>query len=261
MDTVLLAYIVSAVLLAVHAYVTVWFVVSLITRRNDVADIAWGLGISLVAMTALVLADEPSFRLNLMAALMFFWGTRLSTHIYKRFSKHPLEDYRYATWRKNWRLFMPRSYAQVFLLQGLLMVIVGYSAIHVAASPASTVGLLDVVAVLVWIMGYLIEGKADRQLRAFVADPTNHGKVLDTGLWRYSRHPNYFGEVMQWWGIWFFALATPYGWVAIVSPLMITILILKVSGVPLLERSLERNVAYQEYQKRTSVLIPLPPKK
>jgi steroid 5-alpha reductase family enzyme len=261
MDLLTLSYVVLAVAIAIHLYASLWFVVSLITSRNDVADIAWGFGISLVGMTALIAADEPSMRLNLMAALVFFWGSRLSMHIHKRVLSHNTEDYRYAQWRTTWKYFMVRSYLQVYLLQGLLMIVVGYAVIHVAAAPVSALGIVDIVALLVWIAGFTFEVIADKQLKAFVAKPHKPGSVLDTGLWRYSRHPNYFGEVLQWWGIWLFALSVPLGWIAIISPLAITFLILRVSGVPMLEKALEKDEAYRAYQKRTSVLIPLPPKK
>jgi len=242
----------------VVVYITLWFIVSLILKRNDVADIAWGLGIALVGMTAFVLS--PSLRLELMAALTLFWGLRLSYHIYKRFSSHPAEDYRYAQWRTEWKHFVLRSYAQVFLLQGLLMVVVGYSLVHVSAMPATPLNALDVLALLLWIFGFVFEVVGDRQLKAFIASKPGKGAVLDTGLWRYSRHPNYFGEVTQWWALWLFALSVPFGWVAILSPIAITFLILKVSGVPMLESKLMQNPAYREYAKGTSVLVPLPPR-
>lgn len=243
---------------AVLVYVTTWFIVSLMLKRNDVADIAWGLGIALVGMTAFVLA--PSARLETMAALVLFWGLRLSYHIYKRVASHTEEDYRYAAWRKEWKHFYLRSYGQVFLLQGFLMVVVGYSLVHVSAIPPTPLTWLDGVALLVWLIGFALEVIGDRQLKAFIAGKPEQGAVLNIGLWRYSRHPNYFGEVMQWWGIWLFALSVPYGWAAIVSPLAITFLILKVSGVPMLESKLMQNPTYRAYAKRTSVLVPLPPR-
>lgn len=246
------------ILAVIVAYVTVWFVVALFLKRNDVADIAWGLGIALVGMTTFALA--PSLRLEIMAALVLFWGLRLSYHIYKRVAGHSEEDYRYAAWRREWKHFYLRSYGQVFLLQGFLMIVVGYSLVHVSAFAATPLNALDLLGVLVWLVGFAFEVIGDRQLRQFIASKPEKGAVLDTGLWRYSRHPNYFGEVTQWWGIWLLALSVPYGWIAILSPLAITFLILKVSGVPMLENKLMQNPAYREYAKRTSVLVPLPPK-
>ena len=115
---------------------------------------------------------------------------------------------------------------------------------------------------LLFIHGGLAERSFyDAQLKAFVSDPTSRGKILDTGLWRYTRHPNYFGEVTQWWGVWLIALSAPHGWVAVVSPLTITLLLLFVSGVPMLEKKMAENPGWAEYAAKTSVFVPLPPKK
>jgi len=246
-------------LAVIVAYVTLWFVLAIAAKRNDLADIAWGIGIAVVGGTALTLAGSDP-RLTLMMLLVTIWGFRLSYHILNRVRSHKGEDYRYAAWRREWKHFYLRSYGQVFLLQGFLMVVVGYSLVHVSAFAPTPLTWLDAVALLVWLVGFVFEVVGDRQLKRFIASKPEKGAVLDTGLWRYSRHPNYFGEVTQWWGIWLFALSTPYGWVAILSPLVITFLILKVSGVPMLENKLMQNPAYREYAQRTSVLVPLLPR-
>ncbi len=240
-------------------YVTAWFIVALIRKRNDLADIAWGLGIATVGATALILAGIEHLRLALAALLVLLWGSRLSYHIFKRVRAHTEEDYRYAQWRKEWRYFRFRSYLQVFLLQGVLMIVVGYPLVHMSASANTPLSLLDGVAGATWLFGFVFETVGDRQLVRFIKSNPQPGAVLDSGLWRYTRHPNYFGEVTQWWGIWIFALATPWGWMAVIGPLTITLLIIKVSGVPLLEARLMQNPAYREYARRTSMLVPLPP--
>ncbi len=242
-------------------YVTTWYLLALYKKRNDVADIAWGLGIATVGATTLALADTQNMRLTLMTLLVTVWGLRLSRHIFERVRAHSEEDYRYAQWRKEWRYFRLRSYLQVFLLQGLLMIVVGYPLVHVGSADTVPLTYLDLIALIVWITGFVFEVVGDRQLKRFIASKPARGAVLDTGLWRYSRHPNYFGEVTQWWGVWLFALSVPYGWLAILSPLAITLLILKVSGIPLLESKLMQNPVYREYAERTSVLVPLPPKR
>lgn len=246
-------------LAVITTYVTTWFILALIRKRNDVADIAWGLGIATVGVTALVLSGIEHLRLALAALLVLLWGSRLSYHIYKRVRTHAEEDYRYARWRTEWRYVRIRSYLQVFLLQGLLMIVVGYPLVHLSASDSTPLSLLDVVAVAVWLFGFVFETVGDRQLARFIKSGPQPGAVLDSGLWRYTRHPNYFGEVTQWWGIWIFALATPWGWTAVIGPLAITFLIVKVSGVPLLEAKLMQNPAYREYATRTSMLVPLTP--
>ena len=252
---------VGITLAIIVVYVTLWFLVALYKKRNDVADIAWGLGIAFVGFTSLMLTNASNTRLLLMALLVTLWGARLSYHIYRRVRSHTEEDYRYAQWRKEWRHFTLRSYLQVFLLQGFLMIVVGYSLTHVGATPSTPLGVLDLCALVVWVFGFFFEVVGDRQLKDFIASKPALGAVLDSGLWRYSRHPNYFGEVVQWWGIWLFALSVPYSWLALISPLTITFLILKVSGIPLLEVKLMQNPRYQEYAKRTSVFVPLPPTK
>ena len=261
MDWPLLLTHLAITLAVVIAYVTTWFLVALRKKRNDVADVAWGLGIAVVGATALILADTDNTRLTLATLLVTVWGLRLSSHIFERVRAHTEEDYRYAQWRKEWRYFKLRSYLQVFLLQGLLMIVVGYPLVHLGATPATPLGALDLCALAVWAVGFFFEVVGDRQLKGFIARKPTPGAVLDTGLWRYSRHPNYFGEITQWWGIWLFVLSVPYGWVALISPLAITLLIIKVSGVPLLEAQLMQNPAYREYARRTSMLVPFPPKR
>lgn len=256
-----LTFFLLTVMCMIFIYTSFWFLISLMLRRNDVADLAWGLGIALVAMTMLVVVTVPSLRMEMLSAMAFVWGVRLTTHIFLRFSKKT-EDSRYAAWREAWgQWFMPRSYAQVFLLQGALMVVVGYPFIHAGLYPDAVFSFFDIVGVILWTTGLLVETWSDRDLRRFTADPANKGKVLERGLWRYSRHPNYFGEVLQWWGIGIVLLAVPYGYLALISPIVMTVLILFVSGIPMLEAHLMKNPEYREYARRTSKFFPLPPKK
>ena len=122
------------------------------------------------------------------------------------------------------------------------------------------INLLVIIGFIVWLIGFYFESVGDKQLANFIHNPENKGKLMTEGLWKYSRHPNYFGEVTQWWGIWIIALSVPYGWVAIIGPITITILILFVSGVPLLEKKYKGRSDFEAYKKRTSIFIPLPPK-
>ncbi len=250
----------NAATLLIFAYVTFWFIVSLSVKRNDVADIAWGPGIALVAMYMLLLTPMASLRMELLAAMAFVWGVRLALHIFQRFAVQS-EDRRYVAMRAHWKgWFMPRSYAQVFLLQGLLMLVVSYPFVHANAYATVPFTWFDLLGVLIWTIGLLTESLSDRALRLFKANPQNTGKVLDSGLWKYSRHPNYFGEVLQWWGIGIVLLSVPYGWVALISPLLMTLLITRISGIPAIERTLARNAQYRAYMERTSRLIPYPRK-
>lgn len=250
----------------VWLFMTAGFVYSLYRRRADIADTLWGVGFIVVAsLTFFEYNIVPTLRQILIVALVCVWGIRLARHIHARNAKKP-EDFRYREWRMRWgRWFTLRSYLQIFLLQGALMVVVSASVIFVQRFDDS---LLDVLTIdwamiagaAVWCIGFYFESRGDRELKNFIADPANAGRILTTGLWAYTRHPNYFGEVAQWWGIFLIALGLPYGWLSIIGPATITVLILKVSGIPMLEKKYAGNPAFEEYKKRTSAFFPLPPK-
>ncbi len=244
----------------IAGFVTLLFVVSLVIKRNDIADIAWGIGIFLVALISYLTGPQNTLTL-LITILAGLWGVRLSLRILLRNLKKS-EDIRYKKWRDEWgRWFYPRSYLQVYLLQGTLMLAVGYSFVHASVfGNAVAFGWWQVVGSLVWVIGYFFEVVGDWELDRFLGQPENRGKVMQSGLWRYSRHPNYFGEVTMWWGIWLMVLPLPFGFLALISPLTISFLILKVSGIPMLERLFADNPEFQEYSRRTSVFFPLPPK-
>ena len=249
------------ILLAVLLYMTVWFLLALWRRRNDLADIAWGGGFIVAALTAVLLQTGLTPRARLVVLLVILWGLRLAVHIGLR-NLGKGEDERYRKWREEWgRHWLLRSYLQVFLLQGFLLYLISLPVIlTILAKPSPWTGL-DVLGLAVWIVGFFFEALGDFQLARFKKDPANRGKIIRQGLWRYSRHPNYFGEVTLWWGIYLLALSTPGGWVTIIGPLTITFLILKVSGIPLLEKKYVNNAAFQEYARRTSAFFPLPPRK
>jgi steroid 5-alpha reductase family enzyme len=243
-------------------YVTAWFVLSLVLKRNDVADVAWGLGPTMLVWW---LAFQPHDRNPLIwpvAVLVTLWGVRLAYHIGRRdFAGGRAEDPRYAAWRAEWKFFVLRSYLQVFLLQGLFMLLISSPLIVVAAAPAAPLGPAAWLGAAVWLAGIVLESVADAQLAAFKADPGSKGRIMDRGLWSWSRHPNYFGETLLWWGFWVACIGVPWWWAAVLGPVTITFLLLKVSGVPLLEKHYEGNAAYQDYARRTSIFVPLPPKR
>lgn len=238
---------------------TGWFILSVVKKRNDVADIAWGLGFVLISWSGLYFANI-SLRGLLVNLLVTIWGVRLAWHIHKRnLKKH--EDYRYAAWRKEWgKWFFVRSYFQVYLLQGLFLYLIIQPVNFIHYRVSSSLGIFDLIGLLVWIIGFYFESIGDSQLKTFISNPANKGKLMKTGLWKYSRHPNYFGEVTQWWGIFIIALSIPFGYITIIGPITITVLILFVSGIPLLEKKYEGRKDFEEYKKRTSVFFPLPPK-
>lgn len=240
-------------------YETAWFFAGLAMGRNDVADVAWGLGPVLLAWWLAVYAH--SLLVVPMAALVTLWGLRLSYHVAHRdFAPGHGEDPRYAEWRASWRFFALRSYLQVFLLQGLFLLLVSTPVIVFASAPVFGDPVLFGLGAAIFAVGFVVETTADRQLSAFLADKKNRGHVMHRGLWAWSRHPNYFGESLMWWGLAVIALAVPYGWISLVGPVTITLLLLFVSGVPLVERRHAGESEWEAYKARTSAFLPLPPR-
>lgn len=246
--------------IALFVYMNGWFVVSLIKKRNDVADVAWGLGFVFLAWLSFVLSGSGDLRSLLVCCLVSIWGLRLAWHIHKRHKGKP-EDYRYQQWRTEWgKWFVLRSYAQIYLLQGMLLFFVVSPVLFINGQHGTAFGFLDLLGLIVWTIGFYFESVGDAQLAAFLKDPVNKGKLMQSGLWAYSRHPNYFGEVTQWWGIWIMALSVPNGFFGILGPLTISFLILKVSGVPMLEKKMSEHPDFFAYKNRVSEFIPLPPR-
>ncbi len=240
---------------------SLWFIVSLLKKRNDVADIAWGLGFILLSWTSFYISEKSGLRSSLACILVTIWGIRLALHIYSR-NKGKSEDYRYLEWRKAWgKWFYIRSYFQVYILQGLLLYIIVLPVLIINKNNGTSINFLDIFGILIWLIGFIFETVGDLQLSKFIKNSANKGKLIQNGLWKYTRHPNYFGEVTQWCGIWLIALNVSNGLIGIIGPIVITFLILKVSGIPMLEKKMEKNPEFENYKKRTSIFIPMPPKK
>jgi steroid 5-alpha reductase family enzyme len=249
-----------AVLLMVVIYMSIVFVIAWWQRRLDVVDIAWG-GAFIVAALSSFAWGEPGWLQYVVTGLVIVWGVRLSTSILKRFLVSTKEDARYTEMRQRWKSHpVLRSYGQIFLVQACLATLISLSVIVVNLSYVHDISVSAFIGIAVWLVGFLFESIGDAQLRRHLANPKNKGKLMTSGLWRYTRHPNYFGEATQWWGIFIIALSVPYGWLTIVAPLTITALVLLISGVPLTERHFEGRPGWKEYKHRTSVFIPLPPR-
>ncbi len=247
--------------LVLLVYMSLWFVISLIKKRNDVADVAWGLGFVLLAWVSFFISEVHDVRGILVSLLVSIWGIRLAWHIQARHKGKP-EDYRYQKWRNEWgRWFVMRSYLQVYLLQGALLFLIVLPVLFINKSTDSVISIFDILGIALWLIGFTFESVGDAQLARFLGNPLNKGKLMRSGLWAYTRHPNYFGEVTQWWGIWLVAVSLPNGWITIVGPITITLLILKVSGIPLLEKKMEEHPDFAEYKRKTSIFIPLPRRK
>lgn len=249
--------------IAVASYMTVWFFVSVLLRRNDVADAAWGIGFIVAASTVLAVSQESvTTRFAVALGCIVLWGVRLSFHIFARFRKKK-EDSRYAKWREEWgRWFYVRSYFQVFVLQGILLLLVVSPVILLGALDNGGFNIMNALGLSLWMIGFLFETVGDWQLSRFLSSNPPKGAVMRSGLWRYTRHPNYFGEVTLWWGMF---LLTMTGQTAmllgILGPFTITFLILKVSGIPMLEKPFEGNPEFESYKRRTSAFFPLPPRR
>ena len=237
------------------------WLLSLKLRDASIVDGFWGLGFVVVTWVSIsTMAAPPTLPVMLVAAAVSLWGLRLSVHIISRNWGHG-EDYRYAAWRAEaGAAFWWRSLFQVFVLQGLLILAIAAPILWLAAAPPAP-SAWHVLGLCLWTVGMAFETIGDWQLRRFKANPDNRGQVMQSGLWRYTRHPNYFGDALVWWGIAIMAIPAPLGWLTLYSPLLMTWFLLRISGVPLLEkRLLETKPAYAAYAARTSPFLPLPPR-
>lgn len=252
---------IGLILLAVLVYISVVFVIAWSKKRLDIVDIAWGGAFIVAAVTSLFLGSAGSLQI-LVTTLVIIWGSRLSFYILKRVLASKTEDPRYTELRKGWKGSPAvNAYFKIFVVQGILACIVSAGVISINLSLMSDITILAFVGAVIWLVGFMFESVGDAQLRRHLANPENKGKLMTAGLWKYTRHPNYFGEAVQWWGIFTIALTIPYGWLTVMSPLTITFLLLFVSGIPPTERRFEGRPGWGEYKKRTSVFLPLPPKK
>jgi steroid 5-alpha reductase family enzyme len=245
----------------VTLYAIFWFLVALKLRRNDVADIAWGVGFVVLVLAGQFTTAGISIRGLLVLALVTVWGMRLSLHIGLR-NRGKSEDSRYRKWREEWGAQASvRAFFQVFLLQGFLAVVILLPVTYILAHPNPDVSWLDALGATFWLLGFIFEVVGDLQLARFKNNPGRRARFITSGLWKYTRHPNYFGEVTLWWGVWLIACSVPGGWRTVFGPGAITVLILFVSGIPLLEKKYEGDTEFKEYQRRTSAFFPLPPKR
>ena len=248
---------------AILGYMAFLWLVSLMLRNSSIVDIFWGAGFVFTGWIYYMLTPDgaPARKLLLMA-LVTIWGLRLSLYILYRNLGKP-EDFRYQKWREeSGQSWWWRSFFKVFLLQGFFMWIISVPllAAQYPTFPAN-LRLLDYLGAVLWGYGFFFEAVGDLQLAIFKSKPENKGKLLNTGVWRFTRHPNYFGDAAQWWGYFLIALSAGVWW-SIFSPIFMTFLLVKVSGIALLEKSLKSaKPGYEEYVRRTSSFIPLPPKK
>ncbi len=246
---------------AIAAYMGMVWIVSLPLRDASIADIFWGPGFAFTSVVAAGMSPA-STRATLLVLLTSLWGLRLAVHIGRRWRKKKVEDRRYRAMRDRWGGRFPLvSLLTVFLLQGALLWIVSLPLQAGAALGATRpVGPLDALGVLVFAVGLAFEAVGDAQLARFLSGSSSRRKVMEAGLWRYTRHPNYFGDALVWWGLGLVGAATGAWW-CLVGPALMTFLLVRVSGVSLLERDIaERRPGYAAYIRRTSAFLPLPPR-
>lgn len=246
---------ISEAALVIIAFMTAVFIIALLVKDNSIVDVFWGLGFIVVTAYSLMQADTIDFKKILSSVLVVIWGLRLSIHIYIR-NHGRSEDFRYANWRRTWKFFILRSFLQIFMLQGFFMLVIIWPVLHINNGASLDSGMLDIAGFLIFITGFLFETIGDYQMVAFKKDTGNSGQLITTGLWKYTRHPNYFGEALLWWGVWLMAVPVVDGIYTIFSPLVITLLLRYVSGVPMLEKKYEGRADWEEYKKKTPVFIP-----
>lgn len=249
-------------LLVVLVLFSVLWLASLALTNASIVDMWWGPAfvVALAAYLDFGAPTHPRGWLVLTATLL--WAVRLAWHIGRRNVGHG-EDPRYRAWRNEhgsrWWWW---SFFQVFLLQAVVAWVVSWPLYFAVQASSSFPTAWDLAGATLFLVGWSFESVADRQLTIFKRNPANRGRVLDGGLWRYSRHPNYFGEAVLWWGLGLIGIAVPGGWMGLIGPLLITWLLLRVSGVMLLERGLRQTKpGYADYMARTSAFVPWPPRR
>jgi steroid 5-alpha reductase family enzyme len=245
----------------IFIYMSMFFLLAQALKDNGIVDVGWGIGFIVLATVLAFTGIEITQRQFLLFVLVFLWGFRLSFHIFLRNLGKP-EDFRYANWRKEWgKYVVVRSFFQVFMLQGLFMFIIALPIIITENSAPERLGLIEITGIAIWLIGFYFEAVGDYQLLQFKKDAGNKGKVITTGLWQYTRHPNYFGECVMWWGIFIISIPSGNIWVSIISPVVLTWLLTRVSGVPMLEEKYKGNPQFENYAKKTNAFIPWFPKK
>ncbi|MDF1761585.1 MAG: DUF1295 domain-containing protein [Coxiellaceae bacterium] len=236
-------------------YFHLLFIVALLLKDNSIADIGWGIGFIIFSAALAYQYHINNTAQWITLILVILWGVRLSIHIFLR-KLGAGEDFRYKQWRDTWgKHFIWRSYLQVFILQMILMLIISLPIVMLFCYSSFSYALCT-VGTLISFAGLMMETVADWQLICFKKNQMNKGKIIKTGLWKYSRHPNYFGEACFWWGVGVIALGSQYGYWGLIGPVIITVLLRYVSGVPMLECKYKDNVEFQQYANNTPIFIP-----
>ncbi|PLX99569.1 MAG: steroid 5-alpha reductase [Desulfuromonas sp.] len=246
--------------LLIFVTMTLIFVIAMAIKDNSIVDIFYGLVFLVGCWGAAIHFGLSHQRQLLILAVLTLWGCRLAIHLFLRKKGHG-EDFRYAKWREDWgKTFVWRSYLQIFMLQGAVILLISTPVLLVIRAPGGPLTLLDFLGITIWLLGFLFEAIGDWQLLIFKRKPENKGRIMRYGIWQYTRHPNYFGEATLWWGVFLIGLSAENGVYGIISPLLIAFLLLKVSGIPMLEKKYEGDPEFKAYRKKTNAFFPWFPK-
>lgn len=239
-------------IIIIFIYLTCMVILAQFKGDTSIANFTWGGGVMLVALYTFFTISNFLPRQIMATCLLVIWASRLIIYVYRRYTG---TDPRFTSWKwqgiKAFGINCVWVYGQFFMIA-----IMSAPIIMINNKPVPGITLLDVIGLCLWIFGFCYESISDYQLSQFRKKPSNKNHVMQAGLWKYSRHPNYFGEIMMWWSLYIIALSVPQGWITLIAPCMITFLLVFVTGVPLMENALKNNAEYQEYKKRTSMLIP-----
>ena len=249
----------------IFIYFTAFFVLGTLIKNNSIVDIGWGIGFVITAWYLIVTDGSKNIAQLTMTILVTIWGFRLFYHIMKR-NWGKKEDFRYAAWRKSWgKWLVPRAFLQVYMLQGFFMFVIALPLILIHNDQMIVDSDSDIIKIIpgffIWLIGFYFEAVGDYQLKIFVNNKENKGRIMSDGLWKYTRHPNYFGEALMWWGIFVIGFMSGISIISMISPMTITLLLVFVSGVPLLEKTMKTRPGYMEYAEKTSIFVPWFPKK
>lgn len=236
-------------------FMNAWFVYAAVKKRNDVADVAWGLGFVLLAIIGAIF--NPTTRSIVLVLIVSIWGFRLAYYIGGKFLRKNEEDKRYLKMRNGWKGFeIFNSWYRIFLLQSFLLFLVSANILIIGNFDKGDFNIINIVGLIIWAFGFIFEAVGDSQLKNFLGKKENIGHIMKDGLWKYTRHPNYFGEAFLWWGVWLISWGVSYFWIGIIGPITITFLLRFVSGVPMAEAGYKDNKEFQEYAKKTPAMIP-----
>lgn len=243
---------------AVALFALTWLL-SLKLNNFSFVDVTWSYALGVLAPLYVWVGNGFTPRKMIAVTMALLWSLRLGTYLFFRVKRHhPHEDVRYEVLRQNWRSNLARNFFWFFQAQAVLIVLLSVPVLLACLNPTPQLGLIEWIGFGVWLVGLSGEALSDAQMQRFKSDPASKGKVCQLGLWRYSRHPNYFFESVVWWGFWVFACGSAWGWITLYAPLMILYFLLRVTGIPLTEECAVKSKgdAYREYQRTTSAFVP-----